>query len=140
MPNVFKSVVVLNTTLHKHITGSPNNTNISSLPISRSYFALANRICGSTYDVTRSFDYGHPATKPQEGETLEYGARFRECLNYLDRASQWSTAVANAADEPASDGDGLVGTTPRSKRSGDMLNYSPGILAIQLPPPETNPS
>ncbi|KAF8332305.1 uncharacterized protein EI90DRAFT_3054973 [Cantharellus anzutake] len=99
MPNVFKSVVVLNTTLHKHITGSPNNTNISSLPISRSYFALANRICGSTYDATRSFDYGHPATKPQEGETLEYGARFREYWNYLDRASQWSTAAANAADE-----------------------------------------
>ncbi|KAF8332304.1 uncharacterized protein EI90DRAFT_3122737 [Cantharellus anzutake] len=99
MMKALQNAVMLNTTLHKHITGFTTDTDATLLPISRSYFALANQVCLHMYIFNRMFDYGYPTTKPQEGETLEYGARFRVYWKYLNRASQKSTMVANVLEE-----------------------------------------
>ncbi|KAF8328078.1 uncharacterized protein EI90DRAFT_3065502 [Cantharellus anzutake] len=98
MMKALGSVTVLNTALHRHITDSTPDANVASLPISRSYFELANQICIPIYDLNRSLDFGFLSSTPQEGDTLEYGARFRAYWKYLNQASQKNTMVANTLD------------------------------------------
>ncbi|KAF8335921.1 uncharacterized protein EI90DRAFT_3047555 [Cantharellus anzutake] len=99
MMKALENAVVLNTALHKHITDATDTANVTSLPISSSYFAMANQISIPIYDLNRSFDYGYPTTTPQEGDSLEYGARFRAYWKYLNQASQKNTMVANILDD-----------------------------------------
>ncbi|KAF8313288.1 uncharacterized protein EI90DRAFT_3294529 [Cantharellus anzutake] len=83
---VLTNSVILNTILHNALKPPMTKPQLPS-HLSQSYFKRALTIDRRMFDTNRMLDYGYDTTIPQAGETLEFGAGFRNhwmtLMNFL---------------------------------------------------------